>query len=738
MIKAITKPTKFMAGYSAVPLRVNDDDSLTSNSYKYITNIVWDLTSVDSILPYPISGIVYTRCVCSDVHKFKVGDNIIINDTMNGNTLTGYYNVLAVPSLNTFVISNQYESGITNPMEALRVIKYKMPPSVEGDAKLDLSNTLKDFVTENLEDVNDIFDGKDTRFGFALANGLESAYSLTFVKGAIDIPTTNGYSIYFPALSNPNQVKFMVGDVIVIQQSMFEWAYTDNFFSSGNLSFTGTTAAPVFSPNGTVTVTGQITAPHYNGLSTVVDSGSNYITVDKPFDTSTPAEGGIIYCINTPEYNSTATIVSIKYVAGYGLVIETSMPAQGIPSAGGIIGFADRRIIEQPITLDNGDINVYNARLENREYDINGFDKYVIQYRLSSFNNISTILKTQQRYNIEKSTKSWLLVHYYNKNQILPTPRYKFYNAAGAVISEYTLNTNYNETNPRYEVSSIFTNASYTRIATTNGVGSPSSGRAFQIGDKVAIHGTSLGTIYATVTLRVSSTQLEIAPSFPLGTLTMLGGEYITLLNPTEYYDYYTPVGIDQLMASTNKVLVSGVSLPTVMNQVVRYDVSIYGIKGDGEITEQLTNPINYKLTDDCTGYDLMHLMWKDSLGSWLSMAFKYKSRANLEVDRKKYYKTEGNWDNNTFDFDSFGRGDKDYYVRARESMSVNSGWLDEFEVTLIRDLFQSASVYLQQPNGELIACSIDEREIQLIKSSNSDLIQYGFNVTFASNNYRF
>ena len=38
-----------------------------------------------------------------------------------------------------------------------------------------------------------------------------------------------------------NTTNFAVGDVIVIEQDMVEWSYTDNQFVSGDLSLIGTT-----------------------------------------------------------------------------------------------------------------------------------------------------------------------------------------------------------------------------------------------------------------------------------------------------------------------------------------------------------------------------------------------------------------------------------------------------------------------------------------------------------------
>jgi hypothetical protein len=129
--------------------------------------------------------------------------------------------------------------------------------------------------------------------------------------------------------------------------------------------------------------------------------------------------------------------------------------------------------------------------------------------------------------------------------------------------------------------------------------------------------------------------------------------------------------------------------------------------------------------------------MWKDKLGSWLSYPFIYLSRDSTEVERKTYYQTEGNWEDNTFGYDSYGRGEKNYFSRSRDKITLNSGWLEDQEVFLMKDLMKSSSVYVQTPDNVLIACMIEENQIQLKKSINDQIFNYTFNIRLSGNDIR-
>ena len=130
--------------------------------------------------------------------------------------------------------------------------------------------------------------------------------------------------------------------------------------------------------------------------------------------------------------------------------------------------------------------------------------------------------------------------------------------------------------------------------------------------------------------------------------------------------------------------------------------------------------------------------MWKDKLGSWIAYPFIYVSRDNIESETKTYYHQDGNWEDNTFKYDDYGRGEKSFFLRSRKSILVNSGWLYEFERDLMEDLIQSPFVYLQTPDNDLYGGKLEEKKIEVYKQINEDLFSYSFNFIFASNEYRF
>lgn len=645
-VSAITQPHKYMAAYSAVPLKVYSSDWDQQELFKYIVNVVWNTVTISADQSINIGNDVFTLLTSTTPHLFEVGDTILLDDTINNNQFTGYYIVQKINSSTQFAIDlipgvPFASSGFT----CSNVLKWKLAPDLDGYGKIDLSNSLKDFVTQNLtgqsQNYGLVYEGPDTKFCYSLYCGSEQNYTFQF-----DDNLFSGGSVAFFAsgTTSLSGIPFQVGDVITVTQDVVEWPYTDNYFATGNsVGFTGSTQHS-FLPGQQVTVTGQQTFPFYNGQSSILSVTTNGLVINKTWQGSTPVEGGYIYGVPRPEYNNTCTITQIFTASTYGVVIVTDMPftTSSVPIPG-IIQYADGQITENPIELRLSGLCVYNSYIENPDYSLTAFDPYVVQTRSYTGNNISTILNQDNCYRIEPNTNMFLLTHI-TGNTYVDGLVYNFYENS-----------------------------------------------------------------------------------------TLVG--VIRVPKPANALDWYSPVGLLQISQSTYTNI--GGTFSSYSGNVTSY--TVYGYDATSPSTQaQRTNEICFKLNQDCSMYEIYHLMWKDAYGSFISYPFIYMSRDNIEVDRKTYYKQPGTWDNDSFQYYDYGNGEKQFYSKSRKSYILNSGWLYEFERDLIEDLMQSASVYLQTPDNRLFQAHLEATELELFKNINEQLFSYTFNIRTSNNEYRF
>lgn len=718
-VTALVQPAKFSAAYSALPLRLSSFGATNSTEYKYLINILWDKVDKSSVSSAGYNQYIYTAITFTENHNFSKGDIVFVNDDVNGDEKTGYYTVMNVPSSNQIIIDLVPDTpwGASASVVS-RVIKYKMSPDLESEAKLDLSNTIKDFVTQNLQDVNEIYEAPDTRFSYDLALGSESKFIYTFEDNYFGGASGVGFN---NTLLTPGDVPFEIGDEVLVQQDLVGWVYTDNIFLDGNLGFTSSNTHN-FRVGQQITIEGQSTQPYYNGPTTIIEVGPTWIKTDKTFTTSTPVEGGVGWGVPRPEYNGVFTITDIFVDGSFGLVITVNTPftdsSGPIP---GTIRFADDRLTITPNELVLTDKEAYNSRIHRLDYSINAYDKFVNQVRTSSANNISTILGSSNRYVIEASTKSWLLVHAYDTLERQFLPRFTFYDSSDNILSTYTMGLNY-DYEPIVNIDNYLNNGGNLQLDTN-------TAHNLQPGDTVELFQSPYNGVYEVLSVQ-SSVLVTLDTGFLGGGL--LGAEYLRKINNPYIEDYYFPVGLDQFAANTNTSKLFGATFSTIVDQIDYYEVYLE------RLGSRASNSVFYSLNDDCSQYDIYHLMWKDEKGSWISYPFIYISKDFTEVERKQYYKTEGNWSNNSFGYDSYGRGEKTYFARSRDKVLLNSGWIKEYENELIKDLMQSAAVYVQLPDGTLVGGVIEENQVELKKAVSDKIWNYTFNVRLTNNEYRF
>jgi hypothetical protein len=645
---AITLPNQYMAAYSAIPLKLFDTQYNQLSQYKYIVNAIYDTVLSTSATTASFNGQVYTLLVTSTNHEYSVGDTILLDDTANNNLQTGYYNILSIPAPNQLIIDLfPTVLFVTFPIRLSLFYKWKLTPDLNGYGKLDMSNVMKDLVSQNLTgqtiDYALTYDGPDTKRCFGLLCGYESQYVFEFEDNIFATGGTVGFQN--STITSITGTPFQVGQVIQIQQNPVSWAYT---------GITSTVNGPRYSSNQQhsflagqqIQVQGQTTLTSYNGYTTVFNPVSTYYLTTPQTFVGASTTPGYIFGIPRPSYNTTATITGIYVDPTYGLVIQTDITWAGssVPITGQITypGNQLNTVLNQYIDYDA--FCIYNAHVNRADYTVSFFDQYVVQNRSFSGNNISTILNQDNCYRIEPNTVGFLLVH-----------------SSTASLSDGLIYQFYNS------------------------------------------NGTSLGSI-------------KIDKSVSTQT------------------DFYAPIGLQQIGGS-NYVNISG-TFSTYSGQVYTYECYVYDAPL-GSPTQR-TNKICFKLNGDCSMYEVYHLMWKDQYGSFISYPFIYMSREYIESDKKTYYQQEGTWEYDTFGYDDYGVGEKTFYQRSRESFTLNSGWLYEFERDLIKDLMQSPSVYLQTPDNRLFNCHLDESKVELFKNINEQLFSYTFNVRTSNNEFRF
>ena len=165
-------------------------------------------------------------------------------------------------------------------------------------------------------------------------------------------------------------------------------------------------------------------------------------------------------------------------------------------------------------------------------------------------------------------------------------------------------------------------------------------------------------------------------------------------------------------------------------------------LTGVSYYTVRIEDPTNasetftFYVDSKCSKYTPVRLHWLNRLGGFDSFNFIYKSEVDTDVKRSSYLQEHHNFTGASWEYNKASRGNTVYNVEMTSTTRVNTDFLTDSESEWMEDLFTSPVVY-QELNNELIAVTIDGKNIKRQTSLNDKLAQYTFDFTEALVNTR-
>jgi hypothetical protein len=103
----------------------------------------------------------------------------------------------------------------------------------------------------------------------------------------------------------------------------------------------------------------------------------------------------------------------------------------------------------------------------------------------------------------------------------------------------------------------------------------------------------------------------------------------------------------------------------------------------------------------ECHRYDTKRLHWLNKFGVWDSFTFTLVSVDSTNVESYGYQREKGVWDNTSYTYPLYQGERVTFAKRATDQLILNSDWISqEVQQWLVRSLYESPVVYLEQENG--------------------------------------
>ena len=142
------------------------------------------------------------------------------------------------------------------------------------------------------------------------------------------------------------------------------------------------------------------------------------------------------------------------------------------------------------------------------------------------------------------------------------------------------------------------------------------------------------------------------------------------------------------------------------------------------------------KQDKSCKGYTMRRLAWRNSKGAYDYLNFELKSTDTLDVTRNKYSKMIGIFNKSKYRYSDWDKGQAVRETSAIRKETLNTGYLDAEQASLVKECLLSTDVYIVQNVDTGITQSVIVTDSSYIKKTvaNDKLIQYTVKIEYSNN----
>ena len=162
-----------------------------------------------------------------------------------------------------------------------------------------------------------------------------------------------------------------------------------------------------------------------------------------------------------------------------------------------------------------------------------------------------------------------------------------------------------------------------------------------------------------------------------------------------------------------------------------------YTVKAVDASNAAMSALYSFKRQDkSCKGYVMRRLAWRNSKGGWDYLNFQAKSTDKIDISRNKYSKVIGIFNKSKYRYSNWDKGQAIRETSAVRKETLNTGYLDAEQASLIKECLFSTDVYIVSNVDTQFTQSVIVTDSSYIKKTvaNDNLIQYTVQIEYSNN----
>jgi hypothetical protein len=657
-------------------------------------------------------------------------------------------------------------SSLTSPIGSLG--EFKVRPRF-GDNFLEIN--IQKALESRLGDLTDDVDLNSLTSVFNRTISSNLFYRIELKEEFLVKNIPNGFNnsggflqISFPTSQN---ISYVAGDFIKMTGAANRKAYISIDDNGGNARFNFSTAHSF--TNGDEVLIRQNSPTlfnQYEGLTTILSSTSNSITIDIPYQ-------GVSFIAQTG-----FVILNNRYDGIHFITNKSTSGGNDLLTTNTLFGFSDSTTLSASRVFYADERSTLSSNLLNKTFDtFNGSVEFVdfMDWDFVDYNPISGTAVNNAKflttlpYDMLVREDNDYFLNFWGKtlSGAVGSLQVKTYNSSDALVGSYSIPNDIllgNQTrvlnisvgprgldNACYGVESISNGnfgatGSWNIFNTGNGIGTISGGNLNYTDDDefggaglVLITQTNVlipGQTY-TITLNIlNNLECEVSVGDSAGVSLVVN------LNETGTFTYtFAPTTTDFWMtiegvgATTHGLQMSSISvLQGICVDLECPNVSYYTIqlmKTNGTPQSEIRT---FYLDCGCDKYKNYPLLFMDRFGSFVSLNFELNNKQMVQIERKNYKRVIGDRVGNKYEYSLTDRSKKIYDIEMKEVWTLNSDYISEDLAAYYEELFTSPNVMILI-DGEYRSVMIMNDMYDRKTLENDDLIMYSIDIEFVNNN---
>jgi hypothetical protein len=141
-----------------------------------------------------------------------------------------------------------------------------------------------------------------------------------------------------------------------------------------------------------------------------------------------------------------------------------------------------------------------------------------------------------------------------------------------------------------------------------------------------------------------------------------------------------------------------------------------------------LGSPIRYEIVCE-QKYPNVRIKWKNRFGQFDWLNFNMINRQSISTTKRTYQPQLGTWEGSTFSYQSYDSAMLDYIVDTKQTLQVNTDWLDDAYNDILKQLMVSDEIYwvYNEATAAVRPLSIATSNLQFKTGVVDKVIQYAF-----------